>query len=91
MTNLLWTLMIILLVLVALCLYRAAYGPTVADRIVAINVIGTKTVVMVVGVSIASGQLHYVDVALVYGLIGFIATIGVAAYLDRLGPGGANE
>lgn len=91
MTALLWTLMVLLLIFVGLCLYRAAYGPTVADRMVAINVISTKTVVMVVGVSIASGQLHYVDVALVYGLIGFLATVGVAAYLDRLDPGGAGD
>ncbi len=85
----LWGLLLALLLMVGLCLLRAALGPTVADRMIAINVIGTKAVVLIVGVSIASRQPFYVDIALVYGLIGFLATIGVAAYLDAgaRGPG----
>jgi len=85
MTAFIWAMLLVLLALVVLCLYRAAFGPSVADRMVAINVIGTKTVILVVGVSIASRQLYYVDIALVYGLIGFVATVGVASYLERIG------
>jgi multicomponent Na+:H+ antiporter subunit F len=85
MNGWLWAMLWILLGLVVLCLYRAAFGPTVADRMVAINVIGTKTVVLVVGVSIAIQQPYFVDIALVYGLIGFVATVGVASYLNRSG------
>jgi multicomponent Na+:H+ antiporter subunit F len=91
MTNLLWASLFALLILTGLCLYRAAIGPTVADRMVAINVISTKTVVLVVGISIVTGQAHYVDVALVYGLIGFLATIGVAIYLEHSGRGGSGD
>jgi len=50
MTDLVWANLIVLVVLIALCLYRAAAGPTVADRMVAINVISTTTDVLVVGV-----------------------------------------
>lgn len=85
MSAFLWALLCVMLVLVALNLYRAAYGPTVADRMVAISVIGSKTLVLVIGVSVASGQTHYIDIALVYGLIGFLATVGVARYLERAG------
>lgn len=88
MTGILWGLLSVILVLILLCLYRAAWGPTVADRMVAINAIGQKTVVLVAGVSIASGQFHFIDVSLVYGLIGFLATIGVAAYLESTGEQG---
>lgn len=87
MTGALWALVSILLVLVGLCLYRAAYGPSVADRMVAIGAIGTKTVVVVVVASIASGQVHFVDIALVYGLIGFVATVGLASFLERSAAG----
>jgi multicomponent Na+:H+ antiporter subunit F len=83
MMSLLWIMLFVLLALVVLCLYRAAYGPSVADRMVAINVIGTKTVVLVAGVSIATRQEHFIDIALVYGLIGFVATVGLASYLER--------
>lgn len=81
-----WFLLFSLLIMIALCLVRAAIGPTVADRMVAINVIGTKALVLIVGLSVATGQPFFVDVALVYGLIGFLATIGVATYLERAGP-----
>lgn len=91
MTNLLWASLFALLVLIALCLYRAAIGPTVADRMVAINIISTKTVVLVVGISLVTGQTHFVDVALVYGLIGFLATIGVSTYLEHTGRGGSGD
>ncbi len=82
----LWSLLVFLLIMIALCLARAAVGPTVADRMVAINVIGTKALVLIAGLSVAARQPFFVDVALVYGLIGFLATIGVATYLERGGP-----
>jgi multicomponent Na+:H+ antiporter subunit F len=83
--DVLWGLLLALLAMVGLCLVRAALGPTVADRMIAINVIGTKSLVLIVGVSIAAKQPFFVDIALVYGLIGFLATIGVAAYMEQSG------
>lgn len=82
-TWLVWPLLFAILAMIAMCLVRAARGPTVADRMVAINVITTKAVVLIVGVSLATDQPFYVDIALVYGLIGFLATIGVAKYLEQ--------
>lgn len=88
-SQLLWGLLLGLLTMVGLCLVRAAVGPTVADRMIAINVIGTKALVLIVGMSVATHQPFFVDVALVYGLIGFLATIGVAAYMEQSGRGPA--
>jgi multicomponent Na+:H+ antiporter subunit F len=62
-------------------LYRAYIGPTAADRIVAINMITTKVTTIIVMIALATAQGSYVNVALVYALIGFIATIGLAKYL----------
>lgn len=89
-SSVLWGLLLAVLTMVGLCLFRAAVGPTVADRMIAINVIGTKAMVLIVGMSIATRQPFFVDVALVYGLIGFLATIGVAAYMEHGGRGPAS-
>jgi len=62
-------------------LYRAYKGPTAADRIVAINVITTKVTVVIVLIALWIKQGSYVNVALIYAMIGFITTIGVAKYL----------
>ncbi len=62
-------------------LYRAYKGPTAADRIVAINVISTKITVVIVIIALWIKQGSYVNVALIYAMIGFITTIGVAKYL----------
>jgi len=74
---------IMLLVLTFLCLVRAALGPTTGDRVVAINVIGTKTMVIIALVSFLFGQEFFLDVSLVYALIAFIMTIGVAKYMEK--------
>ncbi len=74
---------IMLMVLTFLCLIRAAIGPTTADRVVAINVIGTKTMVIIALVSFISRQEFFLDVSLVYALIAFVLTIGVAKYMEK--------
>lgn len=62
---------------------RGIAGPTSLDRVVVLNVIGTKTVVIMVMMSFIYEEAFFVDVALVYALISFIATICVAKYLER--------
>lgn len=74
---------ILLVAATFLCLYRAVLGPTDADRVVAINVIGTKAVVIISLISLAFHQEFFLDVAMVYALISFVATIGIAKYLEK--------
>ncbi|MEJ6949707.1 monovalent cation/H+ antiporter complex subunit F [Natronospora cellulosivora (SeqCode)] len=62
---------------------RGIVGPTSLDRNVVINVIGTKTVVIMVLMSVIFEEYFFIDVALVYALISFIATFAVAKYLER--------
>ena len=83
MTNINTVAAVLLLILTFLCLMRAILGPTAADRVVAINVIGTKTMVLIALVSFISGQEYFRDVALIYALIAFVMTLGVARYLER--------
>jgi multicomponent Na+:H+ antiporter subunit F len=60
-----------------LALVRALLGPTVYDRIVAVNVFGTKTVLVVALITFITGHADLIDVALVYALINFIAIVTV--------------
>lgn len=66
-----------LLVTMALALLRALRGPTIYDRIAAVNAFGTKTVLLVSVIAWFSGNHDLIDVALVYALINFIAVVAV--------------
>jgi len=76
------TVAVILIVNAFLCLYRAGRGPTVPDRILAINIVGTKTLVVLVLLAYIFNQPMYLDIALVYGLLNFIVTIAAARYME---------
>ncbi len=56
-----------------LALVRALKGPTIYDRILAVNVFGTKTVLIVALITFITGHFDLIDIALVYALINFIA------------------
>jgi len=74
---------IILSLLSFASLYRAIVGPTVADRVVAINMISTKITIIIILVAFILGEKNYVDVALIYAMVSFITTVSVAKYLER--------
>lgn len=68
-----------------LCLFRAVKGPSAADRLIAINVIGTKTIVLILIVSFIIHETYFVDVALVYALISFITSIVISKFIETAG------
>ena len=65
-------------------LLRAIKGPTVIDRLVAINVIGTKSIVLLLFAGILFEQLEmFVDIALGYGLLNYIVSIAASRYYQH--------
>ncbi len=64
-----------ILITMALALARAIAGPTVYDRIAAINMFGTKTVLLIAVFAFLSGRTDILDIALVYALISFIGVV----------------
>ncbi len=70
----------VVLVSIGLTLYRVIKGPGVYDRILAANVFGTITVVLIALLSLLSHDMAYIDMALLYALINFIATIAFLKY-----------
>ncbi len=70
-----------ILVTMALALVRAIKGPTIYDRILAVNAFGTLTVLLIAVHGFLAGRPEFLDIALVYALINFIATIAVTKYV----------
>jgi multicomponent Na+:H+ antiporter subunit F len=74
---------IAVMVMIFMSLYRAVKGPTAPDRVAAINIIGTKTLIVITLISRLYEQEFYLDIAVVYALMSFIATVGIAKYLEK--------
>jgi multicomponent Na+:H+ antiporter subunit F len=78
-----------ILVTMALALVRAFSGPTVYDRILAVNMFGTKTVLFIAVIGFLTGRPDFLDIALVYVLINFTGTIAVLNFFEYGDGGGA--
>ena len=63
-----------------LMLFRAVKGPTVYDRVLAVNSFGTKTVLLIGVLGFLMGRPAFLDIALLYALINFIATIAILKF-----------
>ena len=72
--------MVAILITMVLALARAATGPTVFDRLVAANMFGTKTILLIVVSGFLVGRPEWLDLALVYTLMSFITTIAVCRF-----------
>jgi multicomponent Na+:H+ antiporter subunit F len=68
---------VVILIAIAVGLVRAFRGPTLYDRVLAANMIGTLTVLMVAVLGFMTGRPEFLDIALVYVLISFVSTIAV--------------
>ena len=66
-----------ILVTIGLALIRALLGPTIYDRILAVNMIGTKTVLLLSVIAFLYGRPDFLDLALAYALINFIGVLAV--------------
>lgn len=71
-----------IVVTMLLVLVRAFLGPTVYDRILGINLFGTKTVLFIAVLGFLSGRPAFLDIALTYALINFIGTVAVLKFMQ---------
>jgi multicomponent Na+:H+ antiporter subunit F len=70
--------------LISLPLYRAVMGPTVLDRLVGVNAIGSKTTVLLILIGLIYGRVEmFVDIALAYALLNFIAVLAASRYFQK--------
>jgi len=70
--------------LMILSLYRAIFGPTVLDRLIGVNAIGSKTVVLLVLIGLIYRRVDmFIDIALAYAMLNFIAVLAASRYFQK--------
>jgi multicomponent Na+:H+ antiporter subunit F len=69
-----------LLAALVLLLARAVLGPTVFDRLLASNTIGTVAVLLLATIGFLTGRPDFLDLAIVYGLLNIVGTIAVLKF-----------
>ncbi|MBX3459522.1 MAG: hypothetical protein KF696_06055 [Planctomycetes bacterium] len=65
---------------VLLLLVRAIAGPTIWDRILALNAIGTKATLLVALIGFITRRPEFLDIALLYAILNFVGTIAILKY-----------
>ena len=74
---------VLVTVLAIATLYRVLVGPTIQDRVIAINVIGTSAVIIIALVAAGLDRPEYLDIAIVYALLNFVLSLAVARFTYR--------
>ncbi len=67
--------LVILAILILLCLVRAIIGPRIADRIVAVNMMGTMVTVIIAILALLLDEGYLADICIIYAMISFLAVI----------------
>jgi multicomponent Na+:H+ antiporter subunit F len=76
----------VFVILAIVVFYRAVRGPTMQDRVLAVNVLGTNTVVILALLSAALDVPSFLDIALVYALLNFLMAVAISKFtVDRGG------
>lgn len=70
-----WLVLFVLAVMLFACLIRAVKGPRIADRIVAVNMMGTMVMVIIAVMSFLLKESYLVDICLIYAMVSFLAVI----------------
>ncbi len=75
---------IYLSLLILISLYRAVSGPTVLDRLIGVNAIGSKTIALLILIGLIYRRVDmFVDIALAYAMLNFIAVLASARYFQK--------
>ena len=67
--------LVILALMLMLCLVRAIKGPRIADRLIAVNMMGTMVMVIISTLAVIMGEGYLVDICLIYAMISFLAVV----------------
>ena len=75
---------IFLCLVMLLSLYRAVVGPTILDRLIGVNAIGSKTTVLLVMIGLFYQRVDmFVDIALAYAMLNFIAVLAASRFFQK--------
>ena len=82
---------ILLLLSIGLALYRVLKGPSIFDRIVSANAIGTLSVLLLAVIGYVVGRPEFLDLAIIYALLNVIGTIAILKYFRHGDLGKADD
>jgi multicomponent Na+:H+ antiporter subunit F len=72
-----------LVAIILITVYRVIKGPTLFDRIVGVNAIATKTIVLICLIGYVYERIDmFIDITLAYSILGFVGSIAIAKYLS---------
>ena len=75
---------IIVCLIMVLSLYRAVFGPTILDRLIGVNAIGSKTTALLILIGLLCQRVDmFVDIAIAYAMLNFIAVLAAARYFQK--------
>jgi len=73
-----------LCLIMVLSLYRGIFGPTVLDRLIGVNAVGSKTVVLLILIGLIYERVDmFVDIAMAYAMLNFIAVLAASRYFQK--------
>ncbi|MEM1513294.1 MAG: cation:proton antiporter [Candidatus Thermoplasmatota archaeon] len=74
--------LVMLFISIAIAMIRVLLGPTIPDRVVGLDTINTLVIACMVLFGVATEDVIYIDVAIVYALLSYITTLFIAKYLE---------
>ncbi len=72
----------ILIIYMLLCVARVILGPTLPDRVVALDTINSLVIATMITLGAAYKEVIYIDVAIVYAILSFVSTLFIAKYIE---------
>ncbi len=84
MDTILFFIALFLSIIMALSLFRAIFGPTILDRLIGVNAIGSKTTALLILVGLLYKRVDmFVDIAIAYAMLNFIAVLAASKYFHK--------
>lgn len=81
-----YSIVIMLLTLLSIAgLFRTLRGPTIWDRLLGFNLFSSKVIIISILLGLLINRSYMIDVALIYGVFGFVGTILIARFVERRG------
>lgn len=86
MTNFLYYVLILMTVTIAVYLFRVLKGPTIFDRVLGLNAISTKAIILLIVIGVYFDRVDmFIDISIGYALLNLVGALAVAKYLEQKG------
>jgi multicomponent Na+:H+ antiporter subunit F len=86
MTTFLFFVLVLLAILIGVYLYRVMQGPTIFDRVLGLNGISTKAIILLIAIGVYFDRVDmFIDISTGYALLNLVGALAVAKYLEEKG------